>query len=166
MALKMFADQPSDDKLSTRGKRGAKAPRIARTPVGKGVFAGRRYEAAEIVGEIEGTVIDDLDYGSNYCMDLGDERCLEPAPPFRFMNHSCQPNCQLHWFDIAAGPGVAAGRRMFVLALDQIAEGDQLTIDYAWPAHMAIPCRCRAPGCRGWIVAEEELAAVPNAFHL
>ena len=76
MALKMFADQPSDDKLSTRGKRGAKAPRIARTPVGKEVFAGRRYEAAEIVGEIEGTVIDDLDYGSNYCMDLGDERCL------------------------------------------------------------------------------------------
>lgn len=158
----MSADSPSEGKTSARGKRAGKSLRIARTPLGKGLFAGRRYQAAEIVGEIEGTVIADADYGSNYCMDLGDDRCLEPAPPFRFMNHSCQPNCRLQWFDIDAAPGIIAGRRMFVLALDAIEPGDQLTIDYAWPAHMAIRCRCRAPGCRGWIVAEEELAQMPN----
>ncbi|HUY34709.1 MAG TPA: SET domain-containing protein [Pirellulales bacterium] len=162
----MIANRQQNAGTATRRRRDAKAPRIARTPVGKGVFAGRRYQAAEIVGEIEGTVIDDADYGSNYCMDLGDDRCLEPAPPFRFMNHSCRPNCWLQWFDITAAPGIAAGRRMFVLALDQIEQGEQLTIDYAWPAHMAIPCRCHTPGCRGWIVAEEELAQMPNSAAL
>ena len=38
--------------------------------------------------------------------------------------------------EIAAGPGVAASRRMFVFALGRIDVGDQLTIDYAWPADL------------------------------
>jgi hypothetical protein len=143
-----------------RSKRPSKAVRIARTPVGLGVFASRHYEADQVVGEIEGTIIDDPDYGSAYCMDFGDDRCLEPSPPFRFMNHSCEPNCRFTWYDVTRTGETAPARRMFVLALVPIRPGEELTIDYNWPAGMAIPCLCRSPACRGWVVAEEELSRV------
>ena len=125
-----------------------------------GVFAERWFAASEIIGEIEGEVVDDLDYGSRYCMDLGDTRCLEPAPPFRFMNHCCEPNCTFNWHDIEERDGRPARCRVFVTANYRIARGAELTIDYRWPAHMAIPCRCGAETCRQWVVAESDLDAV------
>jgi hypothetical protein len=142
------------------GLRRSKDVRVARTPVGRGVFAGRSYVSEEIVGEIEGTVIDDWDYGSEYCMDMGDSRCLEPSAPFRFVNHSCQPNCHFQWYDIVGQSNSPGKRRIFLLALRPISTGDELTIDYGWPAHMAIPCRCHSPKCRGWVVDAAELSEV------
>jgi uncharacterized protein len=138
--------------------------RVARTKVGWGVFAERWFAASEIIGEIEGQIVDDLDYGSRYCMDLGDSRCLEPAPPFRFMNHCCEPNCTFSWHDIEGRNGQPARRRVFVMANYRIARGDELTIDYRWPPHMAIPCRCGAETCRQWVVAECDLDAVLAAI--
>jgi hypothetical protein len=44
--------------------------------------------------------------------------------------------------------------------LRTIEPGEELTIDYAWPAEAAIPCACGAAGCRCWIVAAEELRVV------
>ena len=134
--------------------------RVARTKVGLGVFAERWFAPDEIVGEIEGAIIDDFSYSSRYCMDLGDSRCLEPGPPFRYMNHSCAPNCQFLWYDINEGDSRPPRRRVFVLANYRISHGDELTIDYGWPPHMAIPCRCGAANCRGWIVAQCDLAEV------
>lgn len=141
-------------------RRSNKTLRVSRTPVGWGVFARRRYQADHVIGEIEGTVIDDPDYGSPYCMDFGDDRCLEPSPPFRYMNHSCEPNCRFMWYDVCEVGKSAPARRMFVIALDEIRPGEELTIDYNWPARMAIPCLCHSASCRGWIVAEEELSRV------
>jgi len=48
--------------------------------------------------------------------------------------------------------------------LIRIAPGEQLTIDYAWPAWAAVPCACGAPECRGWIVAKENCNSVPSAL--
>ena len=149
---------PESTEWSPRAARRDRSPRVARTHVGWGVFAGRPYAAEEIVGEISGTVIDDWDYSSCYCMDMGDSRCLEPSAPFRFVNHSCEPNCQFQWYDIDEEQDSPPRRRVFLLALGRIAAGEELTIDYGWPAHMAIPCRCRADNCRGWVVAESELS--------
>ncbi|MBI2824429.1 MAG: SET domain-containing protein [Planctomycetia bacterium] len=142
----------------------AKRVRVARARTGRGVFSERWFAVAEIVGEIEGAIIDDLEYSSRYCMDLGDSRCLEPDPPFRYMNHSCQPNCRFQWHDIQEAGRGPPRRRMFVLALERIAPDVELTIDYRWPAHMAIPCRCGTDACRAWIVAEDDLAAVLAAI--
>ena len=141
-------------------KRLGKSLRIARTPLGRGVFARRCYDAWEVIGEVEGTVIDDPNYGSDYCLDLGNNKSLEPNPPFRFLNHSCDPNCLWEWYDLPAKKGAAADRRVFVLAIHDIGIGEELTIDYGWPADNAIPCRCHAPNCRGWVVAEDELDQV------
>ena len=136
---------------------------MRRTPLGQGVFAERWFALAAIVGEVDGEVIDDIDYGSRYCMDMGDSRCLEPSPPFRYMNHSCAPNCMLQWHDIDQPDGSPPRRRMFVLAIRRIARGEELSINYCWPAHMAIRCRCGAENCRAWIVCRRDLAAVVAA---
>lgn len=143
----------------SRGERD-KSVRVGRTRVGKGVFARRRYLAATVIGEIQGDVIDDPDYGSRYCMDIGDGCVLEPHAPFRYVNHSCEPNCEFDFFDLTPSDDCPAQRHVFLLALREIKPGEELTIDYNWSADTAIPCRCEAPSCRGWIVSPDQLDTV------
>ena len=150
--------QHADDQ--PRRRKRERGVRISRTHIGLGVFARQRYQPDEIVGEIEGTVIDDLNYSSNYCMDMGGAHCLEPGPPFRFVNHSCEPNCFFQCYDVVSPTERTPRRRVFLVTYDPIEPGEQLTIDYGWPPNMAIRCRCGAPTCRGWIVASDQLAEV------
>ena len=74
---------------------------IQRTAVGEGVFAPPPYRADDTIGEILGDVIESTEYGSDYCFRIGDELCLEPSPPFRYVNHCCDPNCEFDWFDVS-----------------------------------------------------------------
>jgi len=137
-----------------------KSVRIGPTRVGKGVFARRRYPAKTVIGEIEGRVIDDPHYGSDYCMNIGEGRVLEPAAPFRYVNHSCEANCEFDFFDLRDVSGTKTRRRVFLIALREIKPGEELTIDYNWSAASAIPCRCQTPSCRGWIVDPGQLDAL------
>ena len=41
--------------------------------------------------------------------------------------------------------------------------GEEITIDYGWPAVSAIPCLCGSERCRGWIVNMEELPELLKA---
>ena len=132
--------------------------RIARTSVGKGVFATRSFAIGELVGEITGTTIEDPDYVSRYAFDLEDGRQLEPAAPFRFVNHSCDPNCSFEVLDVKHIAQAAQRRQIMIFAIYEINKGDELSIDYNWPVRFAIPCKCRSEYCRGWIVGEEQLA--------
>ena len=68
---------------------------VAPAQFGLGVFSLRLFRAQELIGPIRGTVMDDPDYESDYCMELGENMALEPAAPFRYLNHSCHPNCEL-----------------------------------------------------------------------
>lgn len=129
--------------------------------VGLGVVSNRPFRARQIVGQVHGEIIADAAYGSSYCMELGDGRAIEPALPFRCLNHSCDPNCELFYFEPDA-PGQFADR-LYVQALRPIRPGEELTIDYAWPADAAVPCLCGTPSCRGWIVCPDELSAVAPA---
>jgi hypothetical protein len=139
-------------------RRPSRAVTIGETPYGRGVFARRYFEEQEVIGEILGKLIDDPDYGSDYCMNFGDSLSLEPAAPFRYVNHSCDPNCRLalntKW-DKRSG---REQRALFLRAIVPIFPGEQLTIDYEWPADHAMPCACGSPNCRGWIVARDELS--------
>jgi hypothetical protein len=144
------------DQRAVRGGRD-KSVRIGATRVGKGVFARRRYAPQAVIGEIEGQEIDDPHYGSEYCMNIGANRVLEPAAPFRFVNHSCEPNCEFDFFDLPDAGQTTLRRRVFLMALREIKPGEELTIDYNWSAASAIACRCQAPSCRGWIVDPDEL---------
>jgi SET domain-containing protein len=144
-------------------KRASRAVRVGAASCGRGVFAQRRFAPEETIAEIQGEVICDPDYGSDYCIDLGGSGVLEPAAPFCYLNHSCRPNCELTgqttWDDAAA----EIRHNTWLMALAEIAPGDELTIDYAWPAASAIPCLCGSANCRGWIVSEEQLCDVGGA---
>ncbi len=160
--------------------------RIGRTSVGKGLFATRRFVDGSCIGEIQGEIIFDDDYCSRYAFDLSGGAQLEPHPPFRFVNHSCEPNCAFESFTFppqelgltTASPAIYRStalaseqankkdfsapvrRQLLLFSISDIAIGQELTIDYNWPAIFAIPCACRAAQCRGWIVSSGELAQV------
>lgn len=132
--------------------------RVAPAQYGEGVFACRSFRRRERIGRVYGDVVPESDGGSEYAIDLGDGRLLEPAAPFRYLNHSCEPNCELvNYTDDDARPHEY---EVYLHAVRRIAAGEELTIDYAWSAEAAIPCGCGAARCRGWIVSASELAAV------
>ena len=128
--------------------------RVVFNRLGRTVVANSYCEAGETIAEIRGTIVQDPDYSSEYCFETNDGRSLEPSSPFRFLNHSCEPNCEIFtWEQELDQPDV----RLFIGARQSIEPGQELTIDYGWPATAAIPCLCNVGSCRGWIVAKEEL---------
>ncbi|MDR0901195.1 MAG: SET domain-containing protein-lysine N-methyltransferase [Opitutaceae bacterium] len=74
----------------------------------------------------------------------------------RFINHSCAPNCET---------AVVRGR-VWISALRDIAEGEELTYDYGFPYSewRGHPCRCGAPGCVGFIVNKAQRWLVRKAL--
>lgn len=140
--------------------------RISRTSMGKGVFAARPFDLGEVVGEITGETIVDPDYCSRYAFDLENGNQLEPAAPFRFVNHSCDPNCSFEVIDVHNGSSRSVRRQIMLFAIYIIGTGDELTIDYNWPVRFAIPCKCRSEYCRGWVVGEQHLSEDPEMLAL
>lgn len=146
-----------DNSLNGHDKSAKGGVRIGRSQTGRGIFAQRRYRHHDLIGEIVGQLIHDAEYGSEYCFELDAGLRLEPVPPFRFINHSCDPNCEFDCFDLSGKEDRSTDARIFLFAARPINVKDQLTIDYNWAAEAAIPCRCRATNCRGWIVAPGDL---------
>lgn len=138
---------------------GEDSVRVAASPCGLGVFSLRSLKAHERIGPIDGTIMADPDYESDYCMELGKDLALEPEGPFRYLNHSCHPNCTLVEIEVEYANGTVVPELWVEMEAD-VRPGEQLTIDYAWPARVAIPCNCGAPDCRGWIVSAEDLDRV------
>jgi hypothetical protein len=134
------------------------------THVGLGVFTRQAFRRCQIVGDICGKVVESETYDSPYCMEFGPGRALEPMGVFRFLNHSCDPNCELFYYEPATGDDYRElPDRLWLKSLRCITIGEELTIDYGWPAKRAIPCLCRAANCRGWIVAADELPLIASA---
>ena len=70
----------------------------------------------------------------------------------RFINHSCEPNCQaeLVVFDKAND---RKEKRIIITSIRKIAKGEELTYDYKidFEQEHKIPCNCGALGCRKWM---------------
>lgn len=70
----------------------------------------------------------------------------------RFMNHSCNPNCQLQkWM-------VGDQIRMGFFAIKHVRAGAELTFDYKFERYglEAQRCYCGEPNCKGYIGAEKQ----------
>lgn len=64
-----------------------------------------------------------------------------------YLNHCCEPNCDWDFED----------ERAYIIALRDIAPGEELTIDYAYDATGPLErCGCGAVGCRGTLNAIDE----------
>lgn len=130
---------------------------VGKVSYGKGVFARKPIPKGTEIGQVLGKVIDDPEYVSAYCIDLGGSLSLEPRTPFRYLNHRCEPNCALHLIEVEYEDGSSAPSEIHITAEQDIPEGAELTIDYQWSADGAIKCLCGSSLCRGWVVAVEEL---------
>jgi hypothetical protein len=239
--------------------------RVDKTAYGLGVFAYAFIPKGTPIARIAGKIVIDPDYGSDYCISAGDGKVLEPAPPFCYLNHACEPNCLLTQYvrecdetneenleegnlettdleresddsdeiddndeldeddECFFGDGSAPDKtdsndnsisnsaaadadsklrsnsisvtknrvskniskskaeevnddfveyepefdddidsELWVETLRDIFPGEQLTIDYAWPADKKAKCLCGCKKCRGWIAAEDELELLIN----
>ncbi len=122
---------------------------VRQSRTGRGVMAGQTFLPGQEVGRVSGRVINDPEYGSDYCLDLQDGTSLELAAPFRFLNHSCEPNAEMIIWEYE-GPLI----EVWLHALRTISRDEELTVDYGWSEDHAIPCRCGTAACRGRIVAK------------
>jgi hypothetical protein len=133
---------------------------VGTTPVGRGVFARRRLPAGFVLGEIAGVILAESPDDASYVMELPSGRVLDPAAPLRFANHCCDPNCEIfYWEGDETEP---QEDRLWMQTIRPVEAGEEILIDYSWPADAAIPCRCGSASCRGWIVDPAERHLLPD----
>ncbi|KAL8820968.1 MAG: hypothetical protein Q9223_000922 [Gallowayella weberi] len=127
---------------------------------GYGVRSNRTFEPHQIIVEYTGEIItqDECDarmenrYKDNECFYLMefDQRMILDATRgsiARFINHSCEPNCEMIKMTVAGKPRMA----LFAGA-NGIMTGEELTYDYNFNPYSVKnvqQCRCGAPSCRG-----------------
>jgi SET domain-containing protein len=88
--------------------------------------------------------------GSVYLFELDDEYDIDGNVSWndaKFINHSCEPNCES---DIIDG-------KIWVIASRDIKKGEELCYDYYYDLDdfENHPCKCGKPSCIGYIVSEE-----------
>jgi uncharacterized protein len=84
-----------------------------------------------------------------YIFSLSDNEDLDGDVewnPARFLNHSCEPNCDA---DLEDG-------HIWIIARRTILAGTEITFNYGYDLedYKLHPCLCHTPGCVGYIVAE------------
>lgn len=78
----------------------------------------------------------------------------------RWINHSCDPNSEVDTEWLPARTTI----RAWWTAVRDIEPGEEITSDYAFSGHLAVPCNCATARCRGLIVDEDEFQLVPDQF--
>lgn len=137
--------------------------RVVRSSIdGYGIVATRDFAADEFIAEVEGVAWREGDgVDDRYSLWIAEGLYYDMVDQTRWINHSCDPNATL---DV----GVDEQGEVYahVVAYRAIAAGEELSYDYAFPAHLAEPCRCGSPKCRGMIIDEDELPRVAAAASL
>ena len=135
---------------------------------GRGAFATRLIRRGQRIIEYTGERIGDDEADRRYDDDkmsrhhtflfVVDDKVIVDAAvggnDSRFINHSCDPNCE----------AVIERKRIFIYALRTIRPGEELAYDYQYERtndHSAedekfYKCKCGAPNCRGTILAPEK----------
>lgn len=134
---------------------------------GRGVYATRAIAAEEKIIEYIGEMITKEESGKRsteqheravsngdaavYIFNLTNKYDLDGNVPWnvaRLINHSCEPNCEA-W---------SKGKRIFIHALRDIAEGEELSFDYGFDVecYEDHPCRCGRESCVGYIVSRTQ----------
>ncbi|KAL8664496.1 MAG: hypothetical protein Q9202_003046 [Teloschistes flavicans] len=155
---------PHFEELKERHKRGGKynigVEVIKTSDRGYGVRSNRTFKPHQIIVEYTGEIItqDECDdrmenqYKDNECfylMEFDQKMILDATRGSiaRFINHSCEPNCEMIKMNVAGKP------RMALFAGESgIMTGDELTYDYNFNPYSVKnvqQCRCGTLSCRG-----------------
>ncbi len=139
---------------------------LRKSPIqGMGAFATRRIRKGARIIEYTGERITQAEADKRYddeamsrhhtfLFTLDEDSVLDAAVngnEARFINHSCDPNCQ----------ALIEDEKIFIYALKNIEPGTELVYDYAYERSEGMDeeseklyvCRCGAKNCRGTILA-------------
>lgn len=136
---------------------------------GRGVVAGRDLKAGERVGEYKGERIDwpealrrhphdPAQPFHTFYFSLDDDTVIDGNVDGNFakwINHSCEPNCEADLVEIRGEP------RVFIAALRDIPAGEELVYNYGLSLDerytpklkKQFECRCGSAHCRGTMLA-------------
>ncbi len=116
-------------------------------------YVGQKIDKAESVRRCEQNNV--FIFSLNELQDIDGE---VPSNPARWLNHSCSPNAEAHLAD----------DRIWLLAACDIEAGDEITFNYGFDLenYRDYPCKCGAPSCVGFVVAEEFFDLVRTASAL
>lgn len=134
----------------------------------KGVFAKRNIPKDALIIEYQGEKVSseegtrrslvhweeaqqNPELGGVYVFILDDNTDLDGSQDWntaKYINHSCDPNCYYQIKD----------QRVFIHALREIKEGEELTFNYGYDLEdfENHHCRCGSTRCVGYIAAEED----------
>jgi SET domain-containing protein len=139
---------------------------------GYGVFATRAFAPGEIITYGDGVLYREAEefddeyalilpgYESDANGDEGPSLYYDLADQTRWINHSCTPNSEVE----TSWDPLTKTATAWWMAIAPVARGDEISYDYAFSAHLAIPCNCRTSGCRGVICDEDELHLVLDSM--
>ncbi len=119
---------------------------FAKSPLGQGTrvleYLGERISKPESLRRCEAD--NPFIFSLNEGEDIDGNVDWNPA---RYINHSCAPNCDAELED----------GRIWIVAKRDIPAGEEITFNYGYDLenYREYPCHCGAPGCVGYIVAEE-----------
>lgn len=134
---------------------------------GNGVFASAPIKKGERVirykgllrthAEVDRVYAEEADTGHTFLFTLNDKYVIDAnvdGNDARWINHSCDPNCEATWLEDG---GKKRKDKIFIEAMRDIAEGEELTYNYGIvlaEAHTAKlkklwACRCGSEHCTG-----------------
>jgi uncharacterized protein len=129
----------------------------ARKDIAKGKFIVE-YTGKKVSKE-EGTRIETetSKKGYTYIFELNDEWDIDGDDPnngAKYINHSCNPNCEIVYKD----------NRIWIVAKRDIAEGEELSYNYGFEFEDDNQkCACGSNNCVGYILDEEDWPKLKEA---
>jgi hypothetical protein len=119
---------------------------------GRGGFATQDIPCHTRIVEYRGQKIDKSQsiercrQGNPFIFYLDDQFDLDGSGeenPARFLNHSCNPNCEALYIE----------GRIWIVACRDIRAGEELTFDYGYDLddYRKYPCQCGSPRCRRYM---------------
>src|SRR5215471_8219904 len=123
---------------------------------GQGLFAAQNIQAGTRIIRYVGEKITHeesarrLAAGNAYIFGLDERYAIDgdtPKNTARYINHSCDPNCQTEQF----------GRIIWIVATRDIQAGEELTYNYGYEIddEPPEPCHCGAKHCCGYILGPQ-----------
>jgi SET domain-containing protein len=108
---------------------------VKESPVeGKGFFAKEDMGKGEVVLQFKGLRV--MNKPGIYTLQISPHKHLLIDEPWRYVNHSCDPNCGIK-------------DKVKLVAMRDIKRGEEITFDYAMSElRMRMECRCGSPNCR------------------